>query len=80
MIEIPILNDGEFSLIRAEKNTGKVLNNDNSRYNSSGNDYYMIFPNITELELYIANSMRIYPERFDYSIYDSAGTFLRIIK
>ncbi len=47
-MKMPQIKEGQFFVIRADFNTGKIKNYDNTFYMSEGKDYYRIFNNIDE--------------------------------
>ena len=77
-MNIPKTGNGSYILIRAEKETGIILNNNNSRYSNVGDNDYMSFSSIELLELYIDQQGNL--NNYEYLIYDENAKFFKIIK
>lgn len=66
----PKIKNGYYYLIRAEFTTGIVVNNDNLRYLSSGDNFYIVFENIEKVLTHIKKDIKIHLNKFEYAIYD----------
>lgn len=79
-MNIPKLKQGCYSIIRAESSTGIIFNNDDTYYQSSGEDFYLTFNSLLEAKDYIKTSRSTSNIKCDYSIYDYSGAFVEIIR
>ncbi len=75
-MKIPKVDKGSVIVVRAESATGKILNNDNSFYNSIGDDYYLIMESLDEARSY-ANK-EIEKGLVEVLIYDDKSEFIEI--
>lgn len=80
VMEIPKTEIGKFVLLKAEFSTGAIVNSDNSRYISTGHDYYQIFPVMTEVVEFVKKDILDFGSQFEYLIYDHEGNFIRVIR
>ncbi len=76
----PKIENGYYYIIRAELATGIVVNNDNSRYLSSGNNFYIVFENIEKLLEHIEKDRKIHSDEFEYVIYNHNNEVIDIIR
>lgn len=75
-MNLPKIQNNQIFVLRGERSSGIILNNDNSYYLNEGDNYYEIFSNIEDAKKYI-NS--IITESIEFSLFDSQGTFLEMI-
>ena len=78
-MEIPKLQQGQVSIIRADKSTGKILNNDNSYYQTVGQDYYRIFESLLVAKKCIETEILKFPSKYEYLIYNNKGDFVEAL-
>lgn len=78
-MEIPQTSPGTFILIRAEVATGIVLNFEDTHYLSEGENYYMIFGSLQELNVFIDLDRNRTSIEAEYSIFDHVGQFIECI-
>lgn len=75
-MNLPKIQNNQIFVLRGERSSGIILNNDSSYYLNEGDNYYEIFSNIEDAKKYI-NS--IITESIEFSLFDSQGTFLEMI-
>jgi hypothetical protein len=79
-MKIPKTQKGKVILIRAELSSGIILNNDDSNYLGTGEDYYKVFENISEAKNFIKNNNEISKVKYEGLIYNDSGDFVEMIR
>lgn len=78
-MEIPKTSIGSFVLIRAEVATGIILNFDDTRYLSEGENYYKVFDSMEEMKTFIDHDKKRSTVKAEYSVFDHTAQFLECI-
>ncbi len=79
-MDVPKLKLGEYYVIRADYANGKVMNNDDTYYQSSGENYYRVFQSMLSAKSHIENESNNSKRKCEYLIHDYAGNFIEMIK
>ncbi len=69
-MDLPKIKEGKILLLKAERKTGIILNNDNSYYLQMGNNFYKIFSSINEAKEHVQTNQ---DSTIEYIFYDFQG-------
>lgn len=78
-LNLPKLEKGKVFLMRAEISTGIILNNDDTYYLSTGENYYKIFNSIMDVKSILINKPTS-EGQVEYLIYDHNGSFIELLR
>ena len=76
MIKVPKLRAEEYIILRKDLSSDQILNNDDTPYNGSGDNYYIVFDNMAELKQYIYQKGQT---NYQYKIYGREGNYIDYI-
>lgn len=77
-MKLPQTKKGDITMLRTQRKTGLILNNDNTFYTQEGCDYFKVFSDIDNAKKYID---LLVEENIEYLLYDFEGNCLeQVIK